>query len=317
MWWLLIQTAQASTFMPPAATDVAAQVDSLYSFLLWASFISCVLVIGGFIYFAFKYKRQSENDKTAYISHNNFLEFLWSFVPFVIFMGVFAWGWVIFSQMRTFPENALEVSVHGQKWAWSFTYKNGRKSGGELIVPVNTPIKLVMTSTDVLHSFFVPAFRVKQDVVPGRYTALWFEPKYEGEYQVFCTEYCGEQHSGMLAKLKVVPREEFDQWLANDPYKGLSQAEVGQKIYQSRCAICHQTTDQKLVGPGFQGLFGKDRQFVDGGSSAADENYIRESVLNPDAKVVQGYPRGQMPTFAGQLSEDEISGIIEFIKTLK
>ncbi len=317
MWWLLIQTTQANTFMPPAATDIAERVDFLYSFLLWASFISCVLVIGGFIYFAFKYKRQSENDKTAYISHNNFLEFLWSFIPFVIFMAVFAWGWVIYSQMRSFPEDSLEVSVQGQKWAWAFTYKNGRKSGGELIVPVDTPIKLVMTSPDVLHSFYVPAFRVKQDVVPGRYTAMWFKPKYKGEYQIFCTEYCGDQHSAMLAKLKVVSREEFDHFLANDPYKGLSQAEVGQKIYQTRCAICHQTTEQKLVGPGFKGLFEKERTFTDGSKAVADENYIRESVLNPNAKIVEGYPAGQMPTFAGQLSEDEVSGVIEFIKTLK
>lgn len=317
MWWLLMQSAQANTFMPPAATDIAERVNSLYGFLLWASFISCVLVIGGFIYFAFKYKRRSENDKTAYISHNNFLEFLWSFVPFLIFMAVFVWGWAIYSQMRTFPEDALEVHVQAQKWSWSFEYKNGRKSSGELLIPVNTPIKLVMTSSDVLHSFYVPAFRAKQDVVPGRYTALWFQPKYKGEYQIFCTEYCGEQHSGMLAKLKVVSREEFDDWLANDPYKGLAMEEVGQKIYTARCAICHHTNDQKLVGPGFGGLFGREETLQGGEKVMVDENYLRESIMNPNAKIVAGYPSGQMPTFAGQLSEQEITGVIEYIKTLK
>jgi len=317
MWWLLIQSAQANTFMPPAATAIAEQVDSLYAFLLWASFISCVLVIGGFVYFALKYKRKSEADKTAYISHNNFLEFLWSFIPFVIFMGVFVWGWVIYSQMRSFPEDALEVSVLGQKWNWAFEYKNGRKSAGVLVVPENTPIKLVMTSKDVLHSFYIPAFRVKQDLIPGRYTALWFNSKYKGEFQIFCTEYCGDQHSGMLATAKVVSREEFDEWLGNDPYKGLAMDEIGQKIYATRCAVCHQTSDQRLVGPGFKGLFGKEHMMESGEMVVADENYIRESILNPNAKIVKGYPKGQMPTFAGQLDEQEIMGIIEYIKTLK
>lgn len=316
-WWLIMQAAQANTFMPPKGTDIAGQVDALYGFLLWASFISCVLVIGGFIYFAFKYRRQSDNDKTAYISHNNFLEFLWSFIPFVIFMGVFVWGWWIFSQMRTFPENSLEVAVQAQKWNWSFTYKNGRKSPGVLTVPVGTPVKLVMASSDVLHSFFIPTFRVKQDVVPGRYTALWFEAKHKGEFQVFCTEYCGDQHSNMLAKIKVVDRAEFDDWLGNDPYKGLSMAEVGHKVYAARCVVCHNTSDQKLVGPGFKELFGKERKFADGTVAVADENYIRESILNPNAKIVEGFPGGQMPTFAGQLDEQEIMGVIEFLKTLK
>lgn len=318
MWWLLIQTAQATnTFMPPAATDIAERVDTLYGFLLWASFISCVLVIGGFIFFAYKYKRNSENDKTAYISHNNFLEFLWSFVPFLIFMGVFAWGWVIYSQMRSFPEDSMEVAVNAQKWDWAFTYKNGRKSAGELVVPIDTPIKLVMTSKDVLHSFYVPAFRVKQDVVPGRYTALWFRPKYKGTYQIFCTEYCGDKHSAMLAHLKVVSREEFDEWLGNDPYKGLSMEQVGQKVFATRCAVCHNTSDQRLVGPGFKGLWGREETIEGGGHVKVDENYIRESIMDPNAKIVAGYPKGQMPTFAGQLSEQEIMGIIEYVKTLK
>lgn len=316
MWWLLIQSAQADTFMPPAASEIAGRVDLLYSFLLWASFISCVLVIGGSIYFAFKYKRKSEGEKSAYISHNNLLEFLWSFIPFLIFMAVFAWGWVIFSQMRSFPDEGLEVAVRAQSWDWSFTYKNGRTSP-ELVVPIGTPVKLVMTSTDVLHSFYLPAFRVKQDVIPGRYTAIWFHPKYKGEFQIFCTEYCGDQHSAMLSKMRVVDQAEFDEWLSNDPYKGLSLVEVGQKIFSTRCTVCHLPSNQRLVGPGLAGLFGKGRQFEDGTTAVADENYIRESILDPNAKTVEGFPPGQMPTFAGQLSEQEIMGVIEFIKTLK
>lgn len=315
--WLLIQAAQAQTFMPPAATEIAKQVDALYLFLLWASFISCVLVVGALVYFAFRYKRKSADEKTAYISHSNLLEFLWSFIPFLIFMGVFVWGWWVYMEMRTFPEDALEISVHAQKWDWSFQYKNGRKTAGEFVVPVGQPVKLVMTSSDVLHSFFVPAFRTKQDVVPGRYTAIWFKPEVQGEFQVFCAEYCGDKHSGMLAKLKVVSREDFDTWLGNDPYKGLSMADIGQKVFSTRCTVCHLPTEAKLIGPGLKGIFGRTSVFEDGASAVADENYIRESMMNPNLHIVKGFPKGTMPTFAGQLSEDEISGVIEYLKTLK
>jgi len=312
----LINTANASTFMPPAGTAIARHVDSLYAFLLWASLISCVLVIGGFIWFSIKYKRKSESDKTAYIAGNHVLEFLWSFIPFIIFMIVFGWGFYIYTEMRTMPKDALEVLVTGQKWNWTFTYKNGKVSAAELYVPVNEPVKLIMASKDVLHSFFIPSFRIKQDVVPGRYTTLWFNAERPGNYQVFCAEYCGENHSGMMAKVHAVSREDFDQWLKTDPYKGLALKDIGEKVYQTRCAICHQLTDQKAVGPSWKGLFGKSRTFSGGQTATADENYIRESILNPNAKVVEGFAPA-MPTFAGQLSEQEILGVIELIKSLQ
>lgn len=309
--------SMASTFMPVQATAIAERVDSLYAFLLIASFIACVLVIGGFIAFAIKYRRKSENDKTAYITHNNMLEFTWSFVPFVIFMAVFAWGWIVYHDMRKMPTSGLELAVEGQKWDWSFIYKNGRRVSGEFTVPVNTPVKLIMTSKDVLHSLYIPAFRIKQDVVPGRYTALWFQATKEGSFQIFCAEYCGDQHSAMLAKVHVVSRDKFDSWLANDPYKGLTQAQVGEKIFNSRCLACHTTTANKGIGPGFKGLWMKEEIMADGSKVAVDENYIRESILNPQAKIVQGFPAGVMPSFAGQLSEEELMGVIEFMKSLK
>ena len=273
--------SMASTFMPVQATEIAQKVDSLYAFLLIASFIACVLVIGGFIAFAIKYRRKSENDKTAYITHNNILEFTWSFVPFVIFMAVFAWGWIVYHDMRKMPTTGLELAVEGQKWDWSFIYKNGRRVAGEFTVPVNTPVKLIMTSKDVLHSLFIPAFRIKQDVVPGRYTSLWFQATKEGSFQIFCAEYCGDQHSAMLAKVHVVSREKFDSWLANDPYKGLTQLQVGEKIFTSRCLACHTTTETKGIGPGFKGIWMKEEVMADGSKVTIDENYIRESVLNP------------------------------------
>lgn len=315
MVWLT--AAHASTLMPPQASEIAGHVDSLYEFLVWASFISCVLVFGGFIYFSSKYKRKSETDKTAYISHSATLEFLWSFIPFVIFMVVFGWGFYIYKDMRTFPSDALEIAVQGKKWSWGFTYKSGRTSSGEFYVPVDTPVKLVMTSSDVIHSFFLPSFRNKQDVVPGRYTAMWFKADKKGTFQVFCTEYCGDQHSAMLAKMHVVSREDFDQWLQNDPFKGLTMSQIGEQVYQKQCAVCHSLGSDKKVGPGWQGLFGAQRQFVDGTSGVVDENYLRESILNPNAKLPVGYENGGMISFAGALSETELMGVIEFIKNLK
>ena len=309
--------SMSSTFMPVQATAIAQKVDHLYAFLLIASFIACVLVIGGFIAFAIKYRRRSDNDKTAYITHNNVLEFSWSFIPFLIFMAVFAWGWIVYHDMRTMPTSGLEIAVEAQKWDWSFIYKSGRRTSGEFTVPVNTPIKLIMTSKDVLHSFYVPAFRNKQDVVPGRYTSIWFQPTKEGSYQIFCAEYCGDKHSGMLAKVHVVSREKFDAWLANDPYKGLSMLDIGQKVFSSRCIACHTMTETKNIGPGFKGIWGKQEKIAGGTTVAIDENYIRESILNPQAKIVDGFPAGVMPSFAGQLSEQELMGVIELVKSLK
>jgi len=316
MFW--VNKAHAgNTFMPPQASNFAESVDTLYGFLYYASLISCILVIGGLIYFAVKYKRKTATDKTAYIAHNALLEFLWSFIPFVVFLVVFAWGWKVFYDMRNAPKDALEVHVVGQKWNWNFIYKSGRKSGGEFTVPVNTPVKLIMSSRDVLHSFFVPSFRVKQDVVPGRYTSLWFTATKEGDFNVFCTEYCGTGHSTMLAKVKVVSKAEYENWLENDPYKGLSLAEVGQKVYAGACIACHNTTDVKKIGPGFAGLWGTDRKLTDGSAVKFDEAYVKESIVNPNAKKAEGYENAVMTSFQGQLSEDEITGVIEYLKTLK
>ena len=256
---------QGSYGMPPQASNFAASVDTLYVFLFYASLVSCVLVIGGFVYFAIKYRRKTDQDRTAYISHNGVLEFLWSFIPFVIFMVVFVWGWVVYHQMREMPEDALEVHVIGQKWNWNFLYKSGRKSAGEFVVPIHTPIKLIMNSRDVLHSLYIPSFRVKQDVVPGRYTSLWFEATRLGNFQIFCAEYCGDQHSNMLAKVKVVSLEEYETWLANDPYKGLSLVQIGETLFKKQCMACHLPTEASLVGPGLKGVFGRKQYFEGGG----------------------------------------------------
>lgn len=324
MFW--IQQATASTFMPIQGTEVAAKVDRLYEFLLIASFISCVLVIGGLIYFALKYRRRSETDKTAYISHNALLEFAWSFIPFVIFMVAFGWGWYVYHHLRKMPQDALEIHVLAQKWSWNFTYKSGKLSVNDLVVPSNRPVKLIMTSKDVIHSFYIPAFRTKQDVVPGRYTSLAFEANKEGIYNIFCTEFCGDGHASMLAKIQVVPAAKFDGWLSGDPsvFLGdtaaatLSLPEQGLKLYNSRsCVACHSTTDEVKIGPGLKGVYGHPVKLSDGSTVTADDDYIRQSILNPQAKIVAGFEGKMMTTYQGQLTEEELTALLEFIKTLK
>ena len=338
---LLSGLASASTLMPPAVTKIAAEVDSIYIFLLVSSLISFIILIGGMIYFVVKYQRRSATDKTAYITHDHRLEFAWSFIPLVIFLFVFAWGWKVYHDMRKMPENALEVHVMAKKWDWRFLYKNGKevtsaldakneRVAATMVVPVNRPVKLIMASEKisaaskdpsdrpVLHSFYIPAMRIKQDVVPGRYTALWFQAEKEGEYWVFCTEYCGAGHSAMKAKLRVVSNEEFEKWLSSEDGGEMSLADVGRGLFGSQACIgCHSLDGSRLVGPSFKGLFGAKDHKIEGGSVTANEEYLRESILNPNAKVVAGYPAGVMPAYAGQLTDDQILALIEFIKSVK
>lgn len=317
MWF---NFAKAQSFMPTQGTEIAKQVDNLYGFLLITSFIACVLVIGGMIYFVFKYKRKSDNDKTAYISHNTALEFLWSFIPLVIFLAVFAWGWYIYHGMRTMPKDALEINVLGKQWAWEVEYKNGFKAVNEVVVPVNTDVKLLLTSQDVIHSFFVPSFRIKQDAVPGRYTALWFRAEKLGEFHVFCAEYCGTSHSGMIGKLRVVTREEFDKYMEEGQEEGqLPLAKRGEKLFALKaCASCHSVDSPAVkVGPSLFQVFGHEVTLDDGTKVNADENYIRESILQPNAKIVKSFPKGVMPTFQGQINENELNALVEYVKSLK
>lgn len=325
MWTQLIQmflanAAQASTFMPEQGTAISKQVDNLYGFLLVVSFVSCAILIGGMIYFAIKYKRRTQTDKTPYISHDIRLEILWSVVPLIIFLMVFGWGWVIYHEMREMPKNALEIQVTGKQWAWTVEYKNGVRST-EVVVPVNRDVKLILASEDVIHSFYVPSFRVKQDAVPGRYTAIWFRAEKLGEFHVFCTEYCGTSHSGMITRLKVVTQEEFDKWLTEESEIGLLPlAQRGAKYFQTRaCASCHNVDNPAVkVGPSLFQKWGYDEILDDGSKVAFDENYVRESMMLPQAKIAKGFPKpSPMPSFQGQISESELTAIIEYIKGLK
>ncbi|MGZ3774798.1 MAG: cytochrome c oxidase subunit II [Pseudobdellovibrionaceae bacterium] len=318
MMWFNI--AKAQSFMPSQGTEIAKQVDNLYGFLLITSLIACILVIGGMIYFVWKYKRRTPDDKTAYISHNTFLEFLWSFIPLLIFLFVFGWGWYIYQQERTMPKNALEINVLGKQWAWEIEYKNGYKAVNEVVVPVDQDVKLLLSSNDVIHSFYIPSFRIKQDAVPGRYTALWFHANKLGDFHIFCAEYCGTSHSGMIGTLKVVSRADFDKYLEQgQDERTLPIAEKGKKLFAVKaCSSCHSVDSPAVkVGPSLFKKFGQEEIVDEGAKVIVDENYIRESILEPNKHIVKGFPKGVMPTFQGQLNENELNALVEYIKSLK
>jgi cytochrome c oxidase subunit 2 len=309
-------------FLPPAKTAIAEQYDILFWFIHLSSLVLTIGIVAVIIYFVIKFRRKSENDVTPVITHNNKLEVTWSVLPLILCLVVFGWGFQTYLDMSTPPDDAYEVNVTAQKWLWRFQYKSGASTTGELHVPAGRPVKLVMSSQDVIHSFYVPDFRIKQDVVPGRYTEAWFNAREPGESIVFCTEYCGTDHSNMMAKVVVHEPDDFDQWLANNSGEStkpedLAPAEWGEQVaQQNACASCHSVDGSDMTGPTWQGLFGKKHKMSDGSTVEADETYLRESIVEPNAKVVEGY--GQvMPSYQGQLNDEQINAIIEYIKTLK
>lgn len=308
--------------LPPAKSTLAQQTDTLFWFVHLSSLVLTIGLIAVIIYFVYKYRRKSEDEVTPLITHNNKLEVTWSVIPLILVMIVFGWGYQVFMNQRVIPDDAYEVNVSSQKWIWQFQYENGARSTGELHVPADRPVKLVMSSNDVIHSFYVPDYRLKQDVVPGRYTEMWFNAPEPGESTIFCTEYCGDGHSDMLGKVVVHEEEEFENWLAENAGGGskpedMPPAEWGEQLVQEyACNTCHSTDGSRLVGPTWQGKFGSEEALTDGSTVTVDENYIRESILEPSAKVVEGFP-DVMNTYQGQLNDEQINAIIEYIKTLQ
>lgn len=306
---------QRTAWLPEAASSIASEVDRLFHFWALVSAILFIGVVGAMTYFVVRYRRRRLDEVPEPIQEKKVIELAWIVVPTILVLIVFAWGFRVYIKMYTAPPDAYEILVHGYQWYWEFEYPNGVKTTNELHVPVDQPVKLRMTSADVIHSFYVPALRVKQDVLPDRYTSLWFEATTPGEYTVFCTEYCGTQHSGMMAKMVVHPREAFQQWLesAGVP-EDMPLAELGARLYQQKaCFSCHSVDGSRLVGPTFKGLYGRETELEDGSTIIADENYIRESILQPGVKIVKGYPN-VMPASYASLSEREVAALIEFIK---
>ena len=308
-------------YLPEQASDFAHRVDAVNNFITDVSVFFTVAIVGAMIYFAVKYRKKNGVDhETPRIEGDHTLEIIWTVVPTIICVIVGVAGWQVFHEMRNPPANALEINVTGQKWKWDFEYSNGKKSTTDFVVPVDEPVKLILTSRDVLHSFFIPSMRVKSDAIPKRYTFVWFRPIKTGDYHVFCTEYCGTEHSSMLANLKVVSRAEYERWVNDDSEAAallrMAPSEVGQQLYTAKgCNACHSLDGAVRTGPTFLKVFGREGKLKGGVSYKVDENYIRESILNPLAKVVEGYAPA-MPSFDGQLTEAQIGHIIAFLKTV-
>lgn len=312
------------SWIPEAASNLAGGVDNVLLVITVISVFFFLLISFFLVYYAIKYRRKSENEETPYITGNMVLEVIWTIVPSVLLMVFFVWGYIEFVDMRTPPEDAVEVNVKAKQWLWEFEYYNGKKSINELYVQQNRPVRMIMQSDDVLHSFFVPQFRVKQDILPGTYTQLWFTPTKAGTFDLFCAEYCGSGHSKMLAKVNVLPAEAFARWMGQGEAgageaaaSDLPPPERGENLYSQRgCNACHSVDGSAGVGPTLKGLYGKTEELESGETVKVDENYLKESIIEPQAKMVKGY-QPVMPSFKGILSDDEITSLIEYIKTLK
>lgn len=311
---------KGTLFMPPASSTIAGEVDALFYFIFYASVILFALVMASAIYFVVRYRRRGEKQLTSGVDHNIKLEILWTIIPTILVFIVFVWGFKTYLKMHVVPKDAVEIKVTGQKWFWTFDYPHGGNSLNDLVVQAGQPVKLLMSSQDVIHSFFVPDFRIKMDVLPNRYTVSWFEAEEPGEYDIYCTEYCGKGHSEMLGKVIVKNEADYNKWLEEskvDIPEGMSLEEAGAMLYTSKaCVTCHSIDGSPGTAPSFKGRFGQLVRTTAGEEITMDENYMRESILNPQAKIVEGY-QPVMPTFQNVLTDRQVDALIAYIKSIQ
>jgi cytochrome c oxidase subunit 2 len=299
---------------PESASTVSGDVDEIYIFLLALSAFFGLLITALVIVFAVKYRKRP-GVAAAHIEGSLRLELVWTIIPFLLVMFLFAWGTRVFLSMRRAPIDVMDVYVVGKQWMWKVQHAQGRREINGLHVPIGRAVRLTMTSEDVIHSFYVPAFRLKQDVLPGRYTSEWFEATKPGKYHLFCAEYCGTKHSEMIGWVYAMEPQEYEQWLSGSTGDEPPE-EAGRKLFESmRCDTCHKDAPDAR-GPSLNGLLGRTVVLKDGNTVVANEDYVRESILKPLAKVVKGFDP-IMPTYEGQIGEEQILQILSYIKTLK
>lgn len=315
-------TTQTESFwMPPQASTTAFEVDSLFNFIMDINYFFFAIIFAMTLYFIVKYKKSDKNPiATSDFDHSTLWEGSWTFIPLLLCLIVFTWGFRVYLINAVAPDHAMEINVTAQKWAWNFKYNDGQSSN-DLYVPAGQPVKLIMKSKDVLHSFFVPDFRVKSDVIPGRYTTVWFEAIEPGTHNIFCTEYCGREHSGMYRTVHVLSAEDFAK-KKSDGFEGRPEGQDpavwGKQLYSKYgCNACHGLNEGEVkVGPSFYGIYGRKGETTTGESYVANEEYIRESIMEPMAKIVKGYAPA-MPSFKDQIGDDQMDALISFMKTLK
>ena len=307
----------ALRFFPDQASTIAPRVDALYFYLIGISTFFSLLIFVSVVYFAVKYRRRSEDEPPPPQMRDDLrLEITWIVVPLVLVMIAFFWGASVYYAMARPPQDALEIFVVGRQWMWKFQHPDGQREINELHVPLGRPVKLTLASEDVIHSFFIPVFRVKHDVVPGYYTTVWFEATRTGRFHLFCAEYCGTLHAGMVGHVVVMEPNAYEAWLsgAAGAAEG-SPTSRGEKLFQNLgCHTCHMQ-DRQGIGPMLGGIFGKPQKLQNGQTVTADESYLRESILNPQAKVVAGF-QPVMPPYQGRVNEEQLLELIAYIKGL-
>ena len=321
-------------WMPESVNALAPGIDTLFMFILWVSVISIVIVCGTMIYLAVRYRASADVARDNPPRDHLGLEVTWTLIPTIILMLIFYWGARDYVHMSVPKADAMEIRVMGQKWFWTFDYpeqgirlqateemnvkntREGRPVG--LVVPVNTPVRIVGSSADVLHSIYIPSFRMKKDVIPNRYTVTGFQATQEGVYDLFCTEYCGTKHSGMITKVTVLSQSEFVSFVEEMQKNSDGPIDGATVFASSGCAGCHSVTEDAPaggIGPALYGVFGRQERLTTGDTVLVDENYLRESIVNPIAKVVEGYGP-VMPSYAGRLSEEELTALVVYLKGL-
>jgi len=305
--------------LPQGASTHVGEMDGLFLFITILT-VFFFFFNGGLIFYAVRrWRRRSDKEVTPHITHDTRLELVWSLIPLVVVMVIFFWGFRGYVKAWVAPNESMEIIVTGKKWVWEFEYPDGTRTLNDLHVPVNRPVKLVLTAEDVIHSFYIPEFRLKRDAIPGRYTELWFTATRPGVYQVFCTEYCGKGHSDMLARIFVDTPEQYETFLreGDEQVRKMPLRELGRLVYENKgCATCHSLDGTRGQGPSWKGIWGRKERAADGKEYVVDADYIRQSILAPQAVVIQGY-EPIMPTYQGLLREREILALIEFIKDLQ
>ena len=308
---------QALPIYPEQASNFAPSVDSLMTFLILTSVFFSALVTAAIVFCFFKYHRKSKNEIGAQIHGNMKLEMTWIVIPFLMAMAMFGFGAAVYVNFRHAPRDTLDIYVVGKQWMWKIEQPNGRREINELHVPVGRDVKLILASEDVIHDFFVPAFRVKMDVVPGHYNTMWFRPTKPGRYHFFCSQYCGTNHAVMGGWVTVMEPADYATWLSGSSGAGENPVSAGEKLFSEKaCVTCH-LSDGTGRAPSLNGVYAGTVRLADGSTVTADDAYIRESILTPDAKIVAGFQPHIMPAFQGQVTEEQIMNLTAYIKSLQ
>lgn len=306
-------------FFPEQASTIAGITDLFtFSVIVLGGVIGIIVVLVT-IYFLTVYSHDSEADRSNPVEEHTVIELTWSIAPLIVVLTLFVWSAKIYFDIHTPPPNTLNISVIGKQWMWKAQHPDGQREVNELHVPVNQPVRLTMTSQDVIHSFFIPAFRLKQDVVPGRFTTMWFEATQTGEFHLLCAEFCGTEHALMVGKVVVMEPSEYEKWLreGNPPVIAASNSQSGEALFvQQGCVSCHKLDDSVGIGPSLVGLYEAEVELENGEAIIRDEEYLRESIINPQAKIVAGYP-AVMPTYQGQLSEEQLLELVDYLRNLE